>query len=68
VIAGIAAGLAASAVFARLVAGYVMLSTTADPLTFTIVTVFLAAIALWVCYLPARRAMRVDLIAALRHQ
>jgi predicted permease len=68
VITGVVTGLAASAVFTRLVAGYVVLSTTADPLTFTLVALLIAAIALWACYLPARRAMRVDPITALRHE
>src|SRR5260370_42198270 len=68
VIAGIAVGLVAAAVFTRLVAGYVMLSTTFDPLTFALVTLLLSAIALWACYLPARRAMRIDPIVALRHE
>jgi predicted permease len=68
VIAGVAVGLLTAAGFTRLVSAYVMLSTTADPLTFTVVTLLLTAIALWACYLPARRAMRVDPIVALRHE
>jgi putative ABC transport system permease protein len=68
VVAGVLAGLAIAAGFTRLVSGYVMLATTADPVTFTVVTLLLAAIALWACYLPARRAMRVDPIVALRHE
>ncbi len=68
VIAGIALGLVASAAFARLAAGYVLLVSASDPLTFTMVTLLLAAIAMWACYLPARRAMRVDPMVALRHE
>jgi len=68
VIAGVATGLVAAAVFTRVAAGYVLLVSTTDPLTFTMVTLLLAAIALWACYLPARRAMRVDPVVALRHE
>jgi putative ABC transport system permease protein len=64
VVIGVIGALALSRVMATVVYGV----TSADPLTFVAVPVLLACVALPACYLPARRATRVDPAVALRHE
>lgn len=68
VIAGIALGLAVAVMVARALTRVFYLVGSADVTTFTIVTLVLAVIALVACYLPARRAMRIQPMIALRHE
>jgi putative ABC transport system permease protein len=68
VVAGAAIGLVLSlGVTLALSRMLVMISAT-DPLTFGVITVLLCASALVACYLPARRATRVQPVEALRHE
>jgi putative ABC transport system permease protein len=68
VAAGIMAGLALAAMVTRALARFFVLVDTLDATTFVAVTALLGGIALAACYLPARRAMRVDPMVALRHE
>jgi putative ABC transport system permease protein len=68
VVGGSAAGLVIAAAVTRTLSRFFVLVGSLDAWTFAGVTVLLSAIALVACYLPARRAMRVDPMVALRHE
>jgi predicted permease len=65
-VAGLVVGIAASIPVTRLISSMLVNVGTADPATFAGVALFLALLSLLACYLPARRATRVDPIIALR--
>jgi putative ABC transport system permease protein len=63
---GLALGLFASLALTRLIKDFLFNVSATDPLTFAVIALLLACVAFLACYLPARRATKVNPMVALR--
>ena len=68
VVIGLVAGLVGAAIMTRFFRSMLFDVGTTDPITFLSVSAILAGVALFACYIPARRATRVDPLVALRQE
>ncbi len=67
-VAGAAVGLVCALVVSRVMAGVLYGVEPTDPVTFAAVAAVLIAVALFACYVPAQRAIRIDPMIALRQE
>ena len=64
----LAIGLAGAVALSRFLSGQLYEVSATDPATYGVVALLLLAVALAACWIPARRAMRVDPMTALRYE
>jgi putative ABC transport system permease protein len=68
VIVGLAVGLLSAWALTRTMASLLIGISATDPLTYAMVAILLSSVALAACWIPARRALRVDPMVALRYE
>jgi ABC-type antimicrobial peptide transport system permease subunit len=68
VVVGLIIGVGVAAMVTRLLSAFLYGVSTTDTLTFIAIPVLLTLVALLACYLPARRATKVDPLTALRYE
>jgi putative ABC transport system permease protein len=68
VIAGLVLGVGVAVAVTRLLASFLYGVSTTDAFTFTAIPLLLTVVALLACYLPARRATKVEPLVALRYE
>ena len=68
VLMGLVIGLAGAYALTRVLEGFLYQVSVTDPATFVLLALLLAVVALSACYIPARRATKIDPMAALRYE